>query len=262
MKKYLFFALFLSLAEMTFAQQPFKYVIIPTQFPGVGKGFNPYGVSSNLQKILNEKGIRSVFEADQRPVDYCDALIVVLDKASSMFTNKLLVQFRDCQNNVIWSQEGVGRSKEFAAGYAEALADAMSGFKELPANRLLVQNMIVAPAPVSAPALVPDVIGSGNHEEVYKPQNLYFNDTYFVDLVSEGDNLKKLVVINGKLLGYNKLQKIATFTASDLPGMYTTEWTTPQGETLHGIASLTDNKLTITLSSEDKPVVISLMKQE
>lgn len=260
MKKSLFFILFLSFIGYVYAQQPFKYVIIPTQFPEIGKGFNPYSVSSVLQKILNEKGMKSVFETDQRPADYCEALNVVLEKTSSMFTNKLLVQLRDCQNNVIWSHEGVGRSKDFTQGYAEAIADAMSDFSELPQNRLL-QNVAVAPATVPAPASVPEVVATTGNEEIYKPQNLYFNETYFVDLVSESDNLKKLLVINGKLLGYDKLQQIATLTSTDLPGMYTAEWITPQGETLRGVANLADNKLTITLSSENKPVVITLMKQ-
>jgi len=271
MKKYLFFTLFLFLVGMAFAQQPFKYVIIPTQFSDVGKGFNPYGVSSNLQKILTEKGIRTVFEADQRPADYCEALIAELEKTSSMFTNKLLVKFKDCQNNVIWSREGVGRSKDFIQGYAEALADAMGDFTEMPANTRL-QNMYVAPAPVSAPAsssvsVSEQVSASGvvpvaiANEGAYHPQNLYFNETYFVDLVSQDNNLKKLVVINGGSLGYNKLQEIATLTPADLPGMFTIGWITPRGETLRGIANLSDNKLSITLSSDGKPVVITLMKQ-
>ncbi len=252
--------LFLVLAGLSFGQKPFKYVIIPTQFSEIGKGFNPYSVSSGLQKILNENGIKTVFESDQRPVDYCDALSVALEKTSSMFTNKLLVQLKDCQNNVVWSKEGVGRSKDFTEGYAEALADALGEFKELPANRL-VQNMVAAPVPASAPVESPEVIATEGNEEVYKPRNLYFNDTYFVDLVDEGENQKKLIVINGKLLGYEKLQKIATLTPSDLPGMYTAEWTTPQGDILRGVANLTGNKLSITLSSGDKPVVVTLMKQ-
>lgn len=260
MKKYLLFILFFAFTGLSFAQQPFKYVIIPTQFSEIGKGFNPYSVSSSLQKVLNENGIRTVFESDQRPVDYCDALSVDLEKTSSMFTNKLLVQLKDCQNNVIWSKEGVGRSKDFAEGYAEALADALGDFKELPMNRL-VQNMAVAPASVFSSVALPEVVGTAESDEIYKPQNLYFNDTYFVDLVNEGDSQKKLIVINGKLLGYSKLQKIATLTPSDLPGMYTTEWITPQGETLRGVANLTGNKLSVTLSSGDKPVVITLMKQ-
>ncbi|MEL7585669.1 MAG: hypothetical protein AAGU19_03070 [Prolixibacteraceae bacterium] len=269
MKRYVIFVVFFALVELSFAQKPFKYVIIPTQFPELGKGFNPYGVSSSLQKILNEKGFRSVFEADERPADYCDAVSVVLDKTSSMFTNKLMVQLKDCQNNVVWSREGVGRSKDFSEGYAEALADALDNLREMPENRLLA-NVGVAPAvvpvpeqPAQIPAAVsaPEVIGTEENDEVYKPQNLFFNETYFVDLISEGENRKQLVIINGKLLGYEKLQKIAVLTPSDLPGMYTTEWTTPRGETLRGVARLTDNKLSITLSSEGNPVVITLMKQ-
>ena len=258
MKKYVLSIVFFVAAGLSFGQQPFKYVIIPTQFSEIGKGFNPYSVSSSLQHVLNENGIRTVFESDQRPADYCEALIVGLEKTSSMFTNKLLVQFRDCQNNVIWSKEGVGRSKDFNEGYAEALADALKDFRELPENRLL-QSVIAAPAP--APVTAPEIVGTDGDQDVYKPQNLYFNETYFVDLVDEGANQKKLVVLNGKLLGYARLQKIATLTPADLPGMYTTEWTTPQGDILRGVANMTGNKLIITLSSGDQPVMITLMKQ-
>jgi len=268
MKRYVIFLLLLSFVAFADAQQSFKYVIIPTQFGEIGKGFNPYSISSAIQKILNEKGIKSVFETDQRPADYCDALNVALEKTSTMFTNKLLVQLRDCQNNIVWSQEGVGRSKDFVQGYAEALTEALRNFKELPLNRT-VQNMANTPAPAVAPSVpvpapaVPSVVATNENEEIYKPQNLYFNETYFVDLVNEGENLKKLLVINGKLLGYEKLQEIATLTPADVSGMYTVEWRTAGGENLRGVARMDDSKLSITLSSGsgDKPIVITLMKQ-
>ena len=255
MKKWIFFTLFLSLFELTFAQTSYKYVIIPTQFPDIGKGFNPYGVSSSLQQILNEKGIKTVFEADERPADYCDALIIDLEKTSTMFKNKLKVILKDCQNNILFSKEGEGQSKEFQAGYAEAVTDALGGFDRLPDNTT-VRYQTQAPA-----ASVAEVVQSDENEKIYKPKNLYYNDTYFVDLV-EGDNSgKQLVIINGKLLGYENQQKIATLTPSGLDNVYQVAWITPQGETLSGIANLTDGKLNISLTSDNKPVVINLVKQ-
>lgn len=267
--KHLFIGIFLLFAGWAAAQQPFSYVIIPTQFPELGKGFNPYGVSSVLQKVLNEKGIKTVFEADQRPADYCDAANVVLEKTSSMFTNKLKVELRDCQNNIVWSREGVGRSKDFAEGYAEALEDALQDLNALPPNTL-VQRVPAVSGPVAAPvaqpeppavAQAPAAVPSSEAEDTYKPRNLFFNETYFVDLVNEEGNVKKLLIINGKLLGYSKLQNIATLTPADVPGMFTAEWITPKGEILRGVASLGEDKLTVSLSSDGKPFVITLMKQ-
>jgi len=255
MKKWIFVILFLSLFELTFAQTPYKYVIIPTQFPDIAKGFNPYGVSSTLQQIMSEKGIQTVFEADERPDDYCDALIVDLEKTSTLFKNKLKVTLKDCQNNILFSKEGEGQSKEFRTGYAEALADALDGFGRLPDNTT-VRYQTQAPA-----ASVAEVIESGENDDIYKPKNLYFNDTYFVDLTEGENGLKELIIINGKLLGYEKQQKIATLTSTGLGDVYQVKWLTPQGETLSGVASLTGDKLNISLTSDNKPVVINLMKQ-
>ena len=148
--------LMLVFVQLSFAQATYKYVIIPTRFSDIGNGFNPYGVSSSLQKIFNEKGIRTVFESDDRPEDYCDALNIELEKTSSMFKNKLKVILKDCQNRVIWSNEGTGQSKDFHDGYAEALTDALSGLKELPEN-ITAAQVSRNPAPV-VEAKVPDVI--------------------------------------------------------------------------------------------------------
>ena len=250
--------LLLVFIQPSFAQTTYKYVIIPTRFADINKEFNPYGVCSSLQKILNEKGIRTVFGSDDRPDDYCDALNVELEKTSSMFKNKLKVILKDCQNRVIWSREGVGQSKDFHDGYAEALTDALSGLNALPENKTTAVQ-VSRPVPV-AEMNVPDVIESGENEKIYKPKNLYFNDTYFVDFIDGDNGTKELIIINGKLLGYEKQQKIATLTPSGNDN-YIVEWVTPQGESLPGAASLDGTKLNIVLSSKGKPIIINLLKQ-
>ncbi|MGE4586380.1 MAG: hypothetical protein AB7D05_03470 [Mangrovibacterium sp.] len=310
MKKMKVLLFLLSLALPGVGQQSFKYVIIPTRFSDLGPGFNPYQLSSALQDVLNGNGIPTVFESDQRPADYCDALVAELEKSSSLFTNKLVVRFRDCQNNIIWSREGEGRSKDFTLGYAEALADALDGFTVLPPNNKLVQTVLryatpgnpvaspavsrfsrgehpvaeptetVAsesvvketvpaeaveterPAPVRSPVSVPGKIADPATEEMnYQPDNLYFNETYLVDFVDATDQANRLVVINGSKLGYDKLQVIAELEPTDLPGMYTVSWETPEGETLRGIATVSGGKLDIKLRSGDESLEINLLKQ-
>jgi hypothetical protein len=275
MRKIILLFIILLWGGIVYCQQPFRYIIIPVEFSEIGKGLNPYQVSSNLQKILTEKGFNAVFEEGQRPADYCEALVVDLEKISSLLTNKLLVKFRDCQNNLIWSNEGVGRSKDFFAGYSEALADALDDFTEIPVNNKLVQsdrelsmsnleekgNSAAGRIASQSDAVLLSENSDSEEQTAFGAKELYFNDTYFVNWVDGGNGFKKIIVLNGGSLGYNKLQEIATLEYSDLPGLFTVEWTTPQGEILKGVAKLKDNKLNITLSSEGDPVVISLIKQ-
>ncbi len=261
MKKWIFsilvFTLFVN--HVALAQTAYKYVIIPTMFPDVGKkSFNPYNISSTLQNILNEKGIKTVFDSGERPSDYCEALTVDLEKTSSAFKNKLKVMLKNCQSQVVWSKEGVGQSKDFQQGYAEALSDALSGMDALPENHI---KIIPAAQQVVQPVKAPEVIESGKNEKIYKPENLYYNETYFVDLLDGENGTKKLLIINGKLLGYEKLQEIATLTPLAAENIYNVAWITPQGETLRGAAVFGAENVTITLSSGDQPLVIRLEKQ-
>jgi hypothetical protein len=169
----------------------------------------------------------------------------------------------------------VGRSKDFSAGYSEALADALDNFKEMPVNNKLVQSdrelsmSNLNEKDDSATGRIASQFGaislsensSSGGQTASPMKELYFNDTYFVNLVDGENGLKKIIILNGGSLGYNKLQEIATLESSDLPGLFTIEWTTAQGEILKGVAKLNDNKLNITLSAGGDPVVISLIKQ-
>lgn len=260
MKKYIFLILILiSGIQISFAQTAYKYVIIPTTFPDIGKGFNPYNISAELQNIFNRKGIKTVFYSDERPLDYCDALNLNLEKTSTAFKNKVKVILKDCQNREIWSNEGVGMSKDFKNGYAEALTDALSDLEKLPQRKTPIVTVQNTQAVTQAKKT--EVIESNKDEEIYRPKNLYYNETYFVDLLEIDNATKELLIINGKLLGYEKQQKIATLTSTGAQNIYNVTWTTPQGETLQGAAVFGNGNITITLSSDDKPVVIKLEKQ-
>ncbi|MGD9928999.1 MAG: hypothetical protein AB7U05_03195 [Mangrovibacterium sp.] len=271
MKKYSFLLVFLLMSTISFAQQSYQYVIIPTGFSDIGSGFNPHGVSSALQQLFDSKSIKTVFETAERPADYCEALTVDLEKVPNMFQNRLLVKLKDCQNRTVWSQEGKGRSKDFQQGYAEALADALSELKALPEN-VTVQPGIVAP--VSQPearvqmqsqsqvqSLVSTPVGNSSaDDEIYRPQNLYYNFTYFVDVVAVEQGKKRLVLVNSELLGYENLQSLAMLTPSGLNDVYTVEWTRADGTIATGVANLTAAELKISLPAGQEMEVIRLIK--
>ena len=259
MKRYLLvFLLGFVFLPVSYSQQSFKYIIISTSFPDIAKGFNPYNVSSSLQKVLTERGIKTVLESDELPTDFCEALTVEIEKIASFFSNKLEIKLKDCQNRVVWKNIGSGHSKEYVEGYYEAIVDAFSKFTELPQNT--VANKPAPETPPSPEIQPPAQVAA--IDAVEEPTTIFFNDKYIVNLVTETEKTKNLIVVNGQTLGYDKLQNIAVLTSTDLPGMHTIEMVTPEGNKLRGIAELDDSKLKIILSSDNEPIVITLMKKE
>ncbi len=275
MKTYFISALLMLISVLSFGQSRYKYVIVPTQFPEIASGFNPYGISSAVQGILKEKSISTVFESDDRPADYCEALTMDIEKMQSMLRNKLRVSLLDCQHRVVWSSEGTGMSKDYREGYAEALADAMKDLTELPENKTPKYQTTVAvavpvqetpkaepaPAPkIEEPEVAEPVSGAvvSVQDEIYVPGNLYYNYSYFVDLVEGGQGQKKLVVINGEQLGYSNLQAIAVLSPSGLGDVYTVQWTNADGSKISGVANLSSGKLSISLQTGETPRVITL----
>ena len=275
MKKYLIFFLFVGICQFSFAQQPYKYVIIPTQFPDFTEGFNPYGLSTSLQEELNAKSIETVFQSDEVPDNYCDAVTASLVKLKSTFRNKLTVELKDCRNRVIWSQEGTGRSKDFRKGYGEAIADALKNLNELPVNpnQSTVEKAVTTkptenednPLPAIADEPQPkskveiSEVATG-HESIYKPENLYYNYTYFVDFIERENGKKELVIVNGELLGYQNVQTIATLNPSGLDHVFTVNWINTDGTTVRGVANLTSEELNVSLPNGDEMEVIQLRK--
>ena len=251
------FALLMVFTICLFAQTPYQYVIIPTQFPEIGKGFNPHGISSGIQKVLNEKSIRNIYESDDVPDDYCEALTINLVNISNMFKHRLRVELKDCLNKTIWEGEGAGSSKAFNEGLPEAVADALKDFDELPLNTTATRVVTHETAKPKAPS---QVIVQAQESNIYRPGKLYYNYTYFVDLVEgEGGN-KTLVILNGELLGYSNLQNIASLKLSGIGDVYTVNWTNTDGLTVTGVANLTDQELKISLPAEQSMTVITLQR--
>ncbi|MGQ7871079.1 hypothetical protein [Sunxiuqinia sp. sy24] len=264
MRKFLLLTGLLVLSVLAFSQTSYKYVIIPTQFPDFADGLNPYGLSSSIQNELNAKSIENTFQSELTNDDFCDVLTVSLMKVNNMFKNKLKVELKDCRNRVVWSQEGTGRSKDFQKGYAEALAEAFKDLDKLPINPNSGSQAAVAPASTPAQKIEPAAPvaqpQTNESEALYKPGNLFYNYTYFIDLVDLDGDQKQLILLNGKLLGYDDLQAIGSLAPSGIADVYTLEWTTTNGETIRGLANLTAGELKISLPKGDQKEVITLHK--
>lgn len=265
MRKSFLLTLFLAVATLVSAQEHYKFVIIPTTFPSIGDGIDPYGTSGAIQQSLNEKGIPCFFESSEHPLDPCDGLRVKLEKGRSLLRNKVEFQLTDCMNRTIWESEGVGMSKEFREGYGEAIADALKDLEELPVYQYekpqayaRTTPKVVAPAAAVSTTTVAKTTGES---PAYTPQNLYFNAEYVVDILNDSEGNKKLLVVNGEKLGYEKLQPIAELTESDLPGIFTVEWTEPNGDKWSGVATESDGTLKISIKSGDEKKTIVLDKQ-
>ena len=259
--KYLFlFAFLVVTSSLVNAQPTYKYVIIPTHFNDLGDGLNPHGVCSSLQSQLSERSINVVFEGTEVPDDYCEALTVNLIKVSSMLTNKIKVEFRDCMNRVVWSEEGTGTSKEYRKGYSEAIAAALKDFNQLPVNQSLkkaekagVVSEVKNKKPIVKEAVPVD-------KDSYKPVNPYYNSIYLVDVIESDKNEKQILILNGGLLGYKNHQTIATLSPSGLTGIYTVTWIDTEGGNISGVAKLEGTELEISLKTEPEEQVIVLQK--
>ncbi|WP_372773337.1 hypothetical protein [Mangrovibacterium sp.] len=264
MKRNFFLVLFVLAGLISQAQESYKFILIPTNVPGIGSGIDPYGVSSSMQKILAQKSIVCAFESSERPSDYCDGLTAVITKESSILKVKVSIELRDCMNWVVWENEGVGMSKEFRQGYAEAIEDAFKDLKDLPVKKQMSNQQsaaISAPIvaekamPVEAP-VVDEGEADGNQTKI-----VYYNEKFLIEYATKADGSNALIILNGKSLGYEKMQTIANLIPSDLPGIYTVKWIQPNGDEWSGVASETGSELKISISSGDTREVITLQKQ-
>lgn len=266
--KYLILFAILLMGISVNAQQPYKYVLIPTHFDDFGNDLNPYGLSSVVQAELDKQSIKGVFATNQMPEDYCETLTVNLVKTSSLLRNKVKVELKDCMSKVIWSNEGTGRSKDYREGFGEAVVDALKNLAELPVNTTisgLPQKVETAPkvaalAKTEKEPAVTQVQPEREVDENYKPVNPYYNGTYLVDVVDAGNSRKELLILNGEVLGYTKQQRIATLAPSGLEDVFTISWVNPDGESVNGVAKLTAAKLEISLSKDGQEEVIVLQK--
>ncbi|RKS95865.1 hypothetical protein [Chryseobacterium defluvii] len=114
---------------MTYGQKvsDYKYVAVPEKFTDFK---DDYGLEAFLKKSLKGKKY-IVIKGDKRdwPSELKDNQCSVINadvlNDSSLLRNKVLLQFKDCNDKVVLSSKGSSNIKEFVGGYNEALQQSL-----------------------------------------------------------------------------------------------------------------------------------------
>ncbi len=258
--KNLFSFLLLIFFTVSYSQERYEYVVIPKQFDGFNGKENPYRLSSSVHFLLKKRNIKVFYQGENNNLQApCNGLTVNVKNTSTMFKNKIRFSLENCNGVEVYSDEGKGKSKEFQAGYTEALQEAMAGLQKLPyKDEEVVQS--IQPAIPLTPAITEKPIQEiVETTDEYEAKNLYFNSTYMLDLVEE-KGTKHLKIINGELLGYKKLQTIATLSPSGIDDTFLIQWITPSGQSINGMAKFVGKELQISLPSESGNKLIKVKK--
>ncbi|WP_374464976.1 hypothetical protein [Chryseobacterium sp.] len=116
-------------STMAFAQKvsDYKYVTIPEKFETFKED---YGLKNFFTKALTGKKyiilpvIKDNWPAEAKS-NFCNVVTADVINDKNLFKNKLIVQFKDCNNNMILESKGGSKIKEFEEGLQEALKEAM-----------------------------------------------------------------------------------------------------------------------------------------
>lgn len=112
-----------------FGQQvsDYQYISVPEKFSD--NDVNKYGLNEILQLKLKQKKYTVLApNSENWPVELapnsCEVLTANLVNTSNMFKNRLMIEFKDCQNKSLLVLEGKSSIKEFEPGMRAALEDA------------------------------------------------------------------------------------------------------------------------------------------
>ena len=95
----------------------YEYVIVPTKFSFLNEE-NQYRLNTMVKHNLVNMGFKAFYVNEQLPRelanDRCNKLYVEVEKVKSLLVTKVILVFRDCQNNIVYqSAEGKSREKEY-----------------------------------------------------------------------------------------------------------------------------------------------------
>jgi hypothetical protein len=117
---------------LSFAQQGYKYVIVPEKYDFLEK--NQYQVNTLTKSYFQTEGLTSFFDTDKLPKEIannrCNAIFIDAKESNSLFVTKITIEIKDCQNTVLMtSSEGTSRDKDYKVAYTEAFRIALVSLK-------------------------------------------------------------------------------------------------------------------------------------
>ena len=122
-------ATFLSIVLIVFIKSQtisdYKYVVIPKEFSDFKNG-RSYGLNVLLENALKGKKYQILAEnksswPSEALVNPCAVVAADVLDDKSMFRNKVILQFTDCNNQVIYTQKGNSSIKEYEPGFQDAM---------------------------------------------------------------------------------------------------------------------------------------------
>lgn len=116
-------------STMVFAQKvsDYKYVAVPEKFETFKED---YGLKDFFTKALKGKKyiilpvIKDNWPSEARN-NFCNVVNADVINDKSLFKNKVILQFKDCNNNVVLESKGGSKIKEFEEGLQDALREAL-----------------------------------------------------------------------------------------------------------------------------------------
>jgi hypothetical protein len=147
-------------STMIFAQKvsDTKYIAVPEKFETFKED---YGLKDFFIKALKGKKyivlpvIKDNWPSEAK-MNYCNVINADVINDKSLFKNKVIVQFKDCNNNMILESKGGSKIKEFDEGLQDAIREALikvpvsNPVAMLPASNNNAQNS--SPEPVASSA--------------------------------------------------------------------------------------------------------------
>ena len=119
--------------SFSFAQDNYKYVIVPTKF-SFFKDENKYNLNVMTKAFFEKEGFKVYFDTDEFPKELaenrCLAMIVSAVENNNMFVTKINIELKDCYNKtLIIGDLGTSREKEYQKAYTEAFRNALNALK-------------------------------------------------------------------------------------------------------------------------------------
>lgn len=130
-KVVLLFVLFVY--SFSFAQDNYKYVIVPKKF-SFFKEENKFGLNELTKAFFEKEGFEVFYDSDVLPPNLyqnrCLALFVVPIENNTMFLTKIYFEVKDCRNNILLQSEtATSREKLLKTAYTQTFRQALSSLK-------------------------------------------------------------------------------------------------------------------------------------
>ncbi|WP_291136348.1 hypothetical protein [Flavobacterium sp. UBA7663] len=179
-KVVLIIALFLSC--ISFAQESYKYIIIPSQFSFFNEA-NKYGLSELTKSFFQSEGYEVYYDNEKLPDDLmknrCLALFANAFESNTMFMTKVHFELKDCTTNTLLkSQLATSREKEYKIAYTQTFRQALTSLKgKLNFKNTQFSNDVITSTPVeikSTPEIDSDEVVEEEIDEILPNTNQLF----------------------------------------------------------------------------------------